>query len=104
VAETVIIPPGHGQNIAVRYYILPYLGYGYLINPQPQCDIALDTFGILINGVMDGTTRLLPYANFGKTPIKLLAGKVIGLLDRLETAPQNIDKEAKVYIGLAKVF
>jgi hypothetical protein len=35
VAETVIIPPGHGQNIAVRYHILPHLGYGYLINPQP---------------------------------------------------------------------
>jgi hypothetical protein len=53
---------------------------------------------------MDRIIRLLPYINFGKTLIKLLVSKVISLLDYLETAPQNIDKKAKVYLGLTKVF
>ena len=50
---------------------------------------------------MDDTPRPLLYSNFGHTLIKLKAGQIIGLLDRVEG---EVTPAENVYLGLAEVF
>jgi len=101
VAETVTIYPGTGLNIKVRHRTLPNRPAGYLINPTAQRDLATNTYGSLINAIVDGTPRPLPYSNFGHTPIKLKTGQIIGLLDRVEG---EVTSAENIYLSLTEVF
>jgi hypothetical protein len=100
VTDALVIPPGHGQNVKVRHRTLTYQVDGYLINPTPQVDIALDTFGSLIHGVVGHEHSRLPYANFGKTSIALQAGQVIGVLEQAPSLPV----QTSVFLGLTEIF
>jgi hypothetical protein len=66
-----------------------------------QCNLIINTYGSLINAIVDSTPRPLPYLNFGYTLIKLKARQIIGLLDYIEG---DVTPAENVYLGLAKVF
>jgi hypothetical protein len=101
VLETTVIEPGYGKNIRVRHRTLLLRPDGYCISAKPQVDLALNTFGTLINGVVDGQAQPLPYTNFGQTPIKLRVGQILGILEECPTTPPT---QCEIYIRLAEVF
>ena len=55
--------------------------------------------GSLIQGVVNEAVRL-PYANFGDSPIHLMPGQRLGILEPCPGAPIKCD----AFLGLAEVF
>lgn len=74
---------------------------GYCIKPRPTADLAVNTFGSLVSGLVDGQeAKPLPFANFGETPIRIQAGQILGILEQCPLTTTKSD----VYLGLAEIF
>ncbi|KAK7992138.1 hypothetical protein PG988_000932 [Apiospora saccharicola] len=83
-AKTLCIKPGHGMNVPVTHHELPTTCHGYLVDPVAKSDPGKLSYGSLIKGIMDGQTNNIPFANFGKVPMTIHKGEVLGHLNKIE--------------------
>jgi hypothetical protein len=104
--ETVVLQPGQGQNLPIRHRPLPPTKNGYLFNPLPQADLALDKFGTAMNCITNGTQEPLHFANFGAAPIRIIAGTCLGTLEECpKTTPHPGSPEVcNVFMILADMI
>jgi len=78
--QTTVVLPRTGINLPVTHRLLPPQRDDYVVSPRPQIDIFIEKLGSVVNAITSGTPQPLPFANFGKAPIRLRQGTVLSVL------------------------
>src|SRR6266516_2537930 len=84
-----LIEPGHGLNMAVQFHYSKQVKkrlpsdpsqVTYLLEPsRSHHDLSSATLGSLPTALIHGGTSHLPFANLGRTPIRVRKGEILGI-------------------------
>ena len=87
--ESLVVPAGHGMNVPVVFprlhntRKLQAVEKTFFTRPKPIYeDLSIGMYGRVISALVDGTEERLPFANLGKTDIRINRGTTIGFLDQ----------------------